>query len=73
MIFLVTQFPKPIITKHWEDLSPARPSGAGPASKGSLEIGLTATGGREGGQGDGVRPISPLNDPRAFHQPHVLY
>lgn len=44
MVFFVTQFPKPLITEDWEDLSPARWSGAGPAAKGSLANGWTAAG-----------------------------
>lgn len=59
MVFLVTQFLKPIITEHWEDLPPTRLRGARPAAKGGLEIGWTATGGRKGGQGGGVSTTSP--------------
>lgn len=36
MVFFVTQFPKPIITQHWEDLPPAMLSRAGPTVNGGL-------------------------------------
>ena len=34
MVFLVTQFPKPVITEHWEDLPPARLKEVAPVAKG---------------------------------------
>ena len=58
MVFLVTQFPKPAITEHWEDLPPARLKEAVPAAKG-LRDGLSARWGqggcsRQGGVGTDV-------------------
>lgn len=63
MVFLITQFPKPVITEHWEDLPPARLKEAVPAAKGPerwVECSL--------GAGRLVKHHLPSVTRRAFHQ-----
>lgn len=63
MVFLVTQFPKPVITEDWEDLPPARLKEVVPAAKGPekwVEHSL--------GAGRLVKHHLPSVTHRTFHQ-----
>lgn len=73
MVLLVTQFPKPIITEHWEDLPPARPKEAGPAAKGSLEMGQTLAGGRGVAEGVTSAPPPVVGDTRGLWPTLVFF
>lgn len=59
MVFLVTQFPKPIITEHWEDLPPAKLSGGWASCGKELRNWPDTCRGQGGGSGDEVHTISP--------------
>lgn len=71
MVFLVTQFPKPIITEDWEDLPPVRLSGARPAAKGAWRLAGQLLG--EGTVVKGMRSApSPLNDTNGLLPTHIF-
>lgn len=71
MSVLVTQFPKPIIKKNWEDLPPARLKEAGPVAKGAKRWARDSLGAGRLVKGTGAAS-SPISDTKDFSPTHMF-